>query len=289
MKKRAFAVLFGMAVCLCSSITGKCENIETYSDDYVSFDYMDDVKCDIYYIDISFAEIEEIARYGCYTRMKETDCDIWAEIQIFDINTYEEINGLEKGAWKEHYFSDLSKEEYDQKVISEGEFPELELTYNDGTGNVGYAKLIGNTEKDFLVAFCVVNSADPEASGICRTFYDSAAVTENYLKEGFILDEECSSKDIYEDVLLSEQGEKYAYAAIDILEKYLSFEMEADEASKKIEEIKERCEDYAETSEYIYDDRTSHELYVTSLSIDMGSDSSINETLQDLKKLVHME
>lgn len=268
------------------TISNAEERIAHYSDEYVSFDYIENVNCDITYLDMG-----DIFNYVCLTKMKKSDIhNISSSVKFYEIDEYEKRNDLQKGKWKDFYFSDLSNEYYDKKVITDGDNPEIQMFYKDGSGDIGYSKLIGFSKNDFAVASCVLNEDElPEESRLCKLIYDSLIVTDYYLDNGYIHDEQNTVGTIYRNVILSKQGLNYATEAINILEKYLSFAIDPKTASKDIEALKNRCENYSESSDYIYDSSIDNTLYVTSLSIDMGNDNTIIETIHELKVLADIE
>ena len=261
------ALVFGIASAV------HAEEIVTFTDENIIFDYMPEEFCSI-----SFLNTGEKTNYVCLTKMKEDELNIYAGIMIYDIASYEKTEEIDSGTWKEHYFSDFENEFYKDKVILEGDYPEIETIYQDD-GCVGYKRLIGSTDKDFAVAICRLNEDEQDASKMCRMIYDTAKVTDGYLKNGCITNEENRVGYIYRNVVLSEQGNNYAKEAIDVLEGYLSFKIDADDASKQIEDIKNRSESYAETSEYVYDSNINTELSTTVLDIDRGDDESIMKTV----------
>lgn len=289
MKRKIFAVMWAVVLAMICGIVGTAEESEiaTYSDEYVSFDYIKGVNCDISY---SYTDYDNILAYSCSTAMTDDDKNISVRISIRNIKDYETSNKIEAGEWKEHYFSESSDKHYIREVVSSGDFPEVKLTYTDPDDRIDYVKLIGYTENDFVVARFVFDGEDSEKSELCRKIYDSVKVTDFYLDNGYMnTDDRVVIERIYSNIVLSEQGKKYAEAAIGILEGYLSFEIDADEASKQIDEVRNRSESFSQTSDYLYDSRIDSELYVTSLDIDMGNDGNVSKTLQELKTLINEE
>lgn len=93
-----------IAVILVSILTNLCGMFasaeEKYSDEYVSFDYLEDVHCDISYMDMG-----DTFAYACLTKMKNSDeNNISAGVRFYKINEYEQKNEIEEGTWKEHFF-----------------------------------------------------------------------------------------------------------------------------------------------------------------------------------------
>ena len=255
----------------------------TYSDDYISFEYTTAYNCEI-----SYYSSDNDMTYFCLTSMTEDDpYNINAMIKIINIKDYESQVEIEPGTWKEYIFSDDSNENYTRKLISNNEFPEVEFTYTDDSNKIAHTKLIGYNENSFVIANYVSNKSLPKLSGLCETIYNTVSVSDNYIKNGFSADDDNIHGTIFSNVILSSQAQSYANAAIDILKQYLSFELDAYSASKQIENIQTRADDYGESSNYIYDSRVASYLYSTALNIDNGSDSSIIETIEELKTLLN--
>lgn len=283
MKKATIAIALFLISCLGAGITGRCENIVSYSDEYVSFDYDTDIYCELdnYYFNGALT-------YFYSTNMKTDDPYNYAYISLIDIDKYEENNDLQSGEWTNHYFSNVTTEHFSQKIISDNDALEIETIFNNGK-SVRYSKLLGFNSESFAVAQYSIEAPGSDTEIVCKKIYDSACITDIYSNGKYSPDDTIEPSTIFSNILLSEQGLNYVNAAIDVLEQYLSFQMDSDEASKQIEAIKDRSDDYAETSDYIYDSRLSTKLYVTSLSIDMGSDGAIAETLEELKQLANYE
>lgn len=279
--KKGIAAAFIIICCACIPITCQCENIATYSDDYVTFDYDTDVYCQL-----TYSKHDNVTLYYYSTQMKVDDSLSLANIRILNIDDFEETNNVEKGRWMD-VFSDLETEEYTRKLISDEDFPEIRITiHSDGAES--FLKLLGSNSEKLAIAQYRASNQNTDASIACKAFYDSANVNGSFTDASYEESEDPEFRTIYSNVLLSDQGLNYAKAAIDVLEKYLAFEMTPEEASDQIKSVKTRSDNYADSSDYIHDEDIATALYTTSLGIDLGSDDSVYATLQKLKQLANM-
>ncbi len=284
--KKIFGTLLLFVALFVSSISVSADDKrESYSDDYVSFDYLPEANCNIFYFGS-----EGNIYYDCFTDMKKGSTDnAYSMIGVFNIKKYEEENGIESGAWKKHYFESFSDENYDISYLENGEYPELKAECKDESGIVLYVKLIGFSKNDFAVISCVLNSKESKESELCKMIYDTAKVSDKYFNEGYSLKEDYLHGTIYKNVILSDQCIKYATVAIETLEDYLSFEISSDDALSKIDDIRKRCENYSDDSEFTYDEDVASALKRISSYIENGNDDRISGAIYELKELADIE
>jgi len=278
MMKKTIAWVIAGVMLLPAQCVASEQSTQTYADDFITFEYSTEPYCDVYY---SYSK-GYFSHYSYSTDMySDDDMKSYADIVIYKKDDFIKTFEVSDSNWKDYMFGEkqgTNSGEY--SIIQDGDFPEIKVV---NTGDTAFAKLIGES-KDYFAVAKLVYSEDDESADYCKEVYASAGVTENFTGNGFSEpDDDFAYESIYENVIISEQGMNYVNAAIDVLEKYLSFEIDGNEAEDKIDEISKRCDKLSDTTGYIHDNDVHSTINLTGLYISMENDADVMSDLDKLK------
>lgn len=251
--------------------------IQTYSDDYISFEYDDEMIGEIakrieYEYDYDY--IEYYVR--TMIRSKQEKGTV-AKILITSSPTTVDVLFTEEDT--EDYTVTL---ESDDPLTSKKEFRKE----NEGTN---FNKVLAQHGDQYVISIISTNEIGSERYNNCKNIVDSVVVSNNFIENGYIpkdTQEKYEEEEILYNKRFSEQGIKYAQAIIDVCNKYMDMEIGGKEASDTIEELRNRLESYKDVSEYFSDSDIYWEIFNANYYFSTGKDAKIIQIIDKMQEII---
>lgn len=256
-------VVLGVGLLLCI-LPGKffAEPVQ-YSDNSISFEYDDSALSWI-----EFSESEGMVDYYAYTQMNQDEASTMTYISVRDIEQYADDWEIDADDWKEYLFGE-STEEYPEIVQ---EMPE----YN----GVMKRRLIYYSDKQFgIVTEYAFDASREDAAKTSDLIYKTAKMEGDVQFPG--PDVIHNSENIFVNVIISDQAQKYLEETIKILYDVLDLKISEDEAATKIAEIVSQSEEALFSSSYSNDAAIWYKLSVCAAAL--GNDAKVMSTIADLE------
>ena len=261
METKRVVLCVGLLLCV---LPGKffAEPIQ-YSDSSISFEYDDSALSWI-----EFSESEGMVDYYAYTQMNQDEASTMAYISVRDIEQYADDWEIDADDWKEYLFGE-STEEYPEIVQ---EMPE----YN----GVMKRRLIYYSDKQFgIVTEYAFDASREDAAKTSDLIYKTAKMEGDVQFPG--PDVIHNSENIFVNVIISDQAQKYLEETIKILYDVLDLKISEDEAATKIAEIVSQSEEALFSSIYSNDAAIWYKLSVCAAAL--GNDEKVMSTIADLE------
>ena len=296
MKKRVFYSAACLVVgCFILSFPASAENIETYSDEIVSFDYDSDFQASITrYDNGDISKFYPTSYYASANMLTTSNTDDGGfSISVGSISAAtEEFKDWKSFAVPSSPEGRSAIESVD--VISDGDFPESFVTIKPSTDENGnekagysyYVKFLGSNEKYFVTASYQPSSEFPDQDVFFKEMYDSIQISDSFLSDGYSPSDEWDSTDILLNVVYSDQALNYAKELVRIGKGYLDFSIQSDDAYNQVKEVYDRFASYCETSEYMYDSKLRHAAFGIDSKISSKNDSDVINIVRDLQDLI---
>lgn len=288
MKKRAVTVIEVICLwCMLGAIV-QCENIVTYSDEYISFEYDADFLASIECYDIPSDDTWRLRLYSIETAMEADEKTFAPTASITISRTEPALKSEVYPDGIESYYN--SDRETQNTLIKRVEENEIMVAPKDEEGMPSYGKLLYCDENTFITAMRTETEKFSEQSEFAKHIYDTVSVVETYGPESYVEPEDgFYYKRIASNVLLSKQAVNYANEAVRIIEAYLAFEVDEDTSKEEMEELYGKVERYAEQSEYVHDADIKSILFLTEYDFDGNSDIELLDTVDELKMVCRLE
>ena len=225
--------------------------VKEYSDDYVSFSYNDEMPGEI-----SIINSEENSHSIHYSF---TCADNTANGNIV----------------------------YDLSIIEKNE--DFDQEFYDTLFEIGKVEAIKHQDDDLVLCYSTFsnNTEDPELIKYWDDFQESLTVADN-LKS--VDSSGIDSQNLVSNVHLSDQALVYAQAALDILNGYMSMDLDPEDASEQAEKLQERIENFLDgTGSSYYDYKIRFPLYNMDYYLKYGHDDIVSESIQELKEILAID
>lgn len=265
-------------------ITGNCENMVMYSDEYISFEYDADFFASIERYDTPSEDSWGLRNYSVGTAMEVSEKSIEPIVSITISDTKSALeSGLYPDGIEKYYNSNRDNENVSAICIGKNEI----MTEVKDPGFIPtYAKLLYYDEGTFITAIRSESEELPEQSKFVKHIYDTISVADTYSVEGYTGPEDGYYHErIVSNVLLSEQAKNYANEAIRIINEYLTFEVDAATSQEELANLYDRAENYAEQSEYVHDTDVNSILFLAEYDFDGKSDTKLLKRVEELQML----
>lgn len=281
-----------MLTCICSgcfifSTTVFAQNIITYSDDIVSFDYDSDFQAEIFRHD-SGSTYSVPTNYQAAADFPEVadSSNGSFSIRVGSINEWSE----KYQNWKDIVPTNPSDQDLYESVdvIADGELPESLVHVNSAEyGNYNfYRKLLGYNDDYFIIADYRLSDNDSEQDVFFKSLYDTVKVSDIFLNNEYSQPKDTEYTMIFSNVHYSDQVINYAKELIRIGQEYLDFSLSSDEAYTQLQEVLDRLSNYCESSESKFDSDISNIAYGIDVNILLKNDSKVLRTIEKLQEIV---
>ena len=253
--------------------------VQTYSDDYISFEYDDEMIGSIEKHSMLNAEYFTIQYYMNTSIKKDDATDNYACITI--TSNEQRIKNSK---------SDGETEMTVRTLISEDPIT-TQIEYKDDSGIISIDKIVAERPDQCVISSISSNDNESKEYSYCKLFADSAAVSDKFNEKGYdysdpVDDTEIESEYIFLNKRYSEQAIIYAQKAIDTCNQYLNMEISGKDASDIFEELAMRTDSYKDESEYSSDSDVYDAIFLKDFCFITGEDSEIIKTLDLLQMIV---
>ena len=248
--------------------------IKTYSDEYVTFQY-DDEMVGV----VSKTHRNDFLSYMVSSKYKVGDpTSVAAYVEFCKvpslIDTFLDPTGTDN-----IHVEIVSEENYDR-----------DLSYADGdVTTTSHQHLDVLNDTDSIIYSLTSNSEDSPNYEYVQMLLDTVTIADEWKESLTIPKPESEYGDvdiIFKNVKYSEQAIKYAEAALEIYTQYFDMKMDGEEAAKKIEELENRTKSYKDTSEYAYDSDVFYAIFLDSSSFRNGKDADLMESKEKLEAII---
>lgn len=288
MKKTLVSMTLFSIGCFVLVMPASAENITTYSDEILTFDYDADFEAGIFRYDFSVSLESLPTVYQAEVNMVENEevSDSGFSVHVASIDAFSQ----KYGDWKKVILLE-SDEQHELKsfdVISDGDLPEVLFCIDsEEYGEYSfYRKLLGYNDDYFLFADYQPSNDNADQNSFLKTMYDSVQVSEDFLNNKYSPSEEYNRTVILSNVVFSDQAINYAKELIRIGQGYLDFSISSDDAQKQVKDVFDRFTNYCDSSEYKYDSDLRHTAYGMDMDISLKKDSDILKIVQELQDLI---
>ena len=269
-------ILAGLLIGAMLAVPASAE-IQTYSDDYISFEYDDEMLGEIIKrisYDLDYDHIE----YSVSTRIKSNQ-ESGTTVRMMVTSSPNIIESL---------FTEGDNDEYTITLESDDPLTSR-IDFKAENGGTNFCKVLAKRNDQYVITIIATSELDSERYNVCKHIVDSVVVSDNFIENGYIpkdTDDSRETEEIFYNLRLSEQGIKYAQAALDICNQYLDIEISGKEASDKIEELRNRVDSYKDSSDYYADSDIYYAIFNTNVEFLLGNDAKIIETRDELQRMV---
>ncbi len=288
MKKTAVAVFEVICFWCILGMMGQCENMVTYSDEYISFEYDADFLASIECYDIPSDDTWRLRLYSIGTAMEIEEKASAPTASITISRTEPALKSEVYPDGIESYYN--SDRETQNTLVKRVEENEIMVVPKDEEDMPSYGKLLYCDENTFITAMRTETGKFSEQSEFVKHIYDTVSVVDTYGPESYAEPENgFYYKRIASNVLISNQVINYVNEAIRIIEAYLAFEADADTSKEEMKNLYERVERYVEQSAYVHDADVENILFLAEYDFDGNSDIELLDRVDDLKMICGLE
>ena len=247
------------------SLTARC-SIVTYSDKYLSFEYDTDDYISIYTSETDNEMFVPLS-YSMSADMIVDNETCYCSISLLELDD----------GWR----NDIAIE-HDASIISNDPF---EIEYITEEGSHVNCKAIGEHGNQMLLMSFSFSGVGDEGYLALKRIYDSATCSDAFKNSGYSFSSD-KSEYIYRNVLLSDEAIAYAQQALNICDAYLTFQIDASTADKKMDSIitaVDGLEDktFRKCDQYVYS-----AIFTSGTYFFLENDAKIVEIKTELEKLL---
>ena len=242
--------------------------IQTYSDDYISFQYDDEMEGAIGYV--SFNSLYSFSLSGKYK------------------NSGASINIHCDADYIENFHKESESDKSRIVPCADNEF-ERDIFFIE-SGAVSHQKMIVlNDEYSIILSLTTLDGASED--NLCsKEFIDSFEYNADAIINNLIFSDDYHVIYIFKNYKYPKQAVTYAKKALETCKKYMNMELSGEEAADIFEKLKERAKSYMEYSEFTADSdmyfaiSSFYESYFTS-----GKDGEILKRMETLEQIIEHE
>lgn len=246
-------LLFGMVIMVMMTMPVMAE-IVMFEDDYVSFDYDNEVLSSISMSVHDDGYMPALSYSASFQMMNDTDAP-----SVY-ISTF-----IPTDDWPDSF---QAKDEV--TVVAEKPL-EMLYTYDDGKL---YTKIIGSSGDYLLKAEVYLPDTPSELNGAALTIYDSITVKDKFSNTSFPLSG-FTLNTIYKNVLYSDKAIAYAKQAINICDGYLTVKISADEAGDRMSSIEDASKELEDETGFRFDSDLYYAIMLANIYFMTNDDAKI--------------